>query len=430
MNDPLEEVAVVTCFLRHDAQILLLRRSDAVGSYSGRWGAVAGHAEGDPDAAARAEIREETGMDPDTDVTLVRVGEAFPVVDRDRGTRWLVHPYLFDAATREVVPNEETAEYEWVPPTEILRRETVPDLWRSYDRVRPRVETVAADRDHGSTYLSVRALDVLRDEAGVATVDESDESDALTDLRSVAAALRDARPSMPVVENRVNRAMHAASEGTVDAPTRTPDAVERAAIDTVDRALSADSEAAAVAADYLGAGVATLSRSGTVLAALERADPEAVLVAESRPGGEGRATAEAVAARTDAEVTVTTDAAFAGRLVAADAETFLVGADAVLPDGRVVNKVGTRAAATVATREGLDCYAVTALDKVATREAFDAESRDPTEVYDGDADVAVANPTFEATPADRFDAVLTERGALDAADLAAVADDHRERADW
>ena len=44
-----EATDVVTVFLRNGGAVLLLRRSDEVGSYRGRWGAVAGHAEGGPD---------------------------------------------------------------------------------------------------------------------------------------------------------------------------------------------------------------------------------------------------------------------------------------------------------------------------------------------------------------------------------------------
>jgi 8-oxo-dGTP pyrophosphatase MutT (NUDIX family) len=80
MTDDLETTHVVTVFLRHDADVLLFERSDEVGSYSGRWGTVAGHSGGDPDVAAREEIREETGLDPDADVTRVRRGEPFEEV--------------------------------------------------------------------------------------------------------------------------------------------------------------------------------------------------------------------------------------------------------------------------------------------------------------------------------------------------------------
>ncbi|MFB6072867.1 MAG: NUDIX domain-containing protein [Halobacterium sp.] len=398
---------VVTAFLRHGPDVLLLERSDEVGSYPGQWGAVAGHAEGDPDGMARQEVREETGLD-DGDVTLVRRGDPFEVEDPEHGT-WVVHPYLFDAATRDVDANWETAAHEWVPATEIRRRDTVPDLWQSYDAVRPTVETVAGDDAHGSAYLSLRALDVLRDEAALA-----DDWDAVAE---VARALRDAKPGMAVVRNRVNHAMAGASE-------RTPGAVEASARHVAGDAAAADDRAAGAAADELddASAVFTLSRSGTVAAALRDAELDRVTVAESRPGGEGVAVAESLSATVD--VTLTSDANVPAAV--ADCDAVLVGADAVFPDGRVVNKVGTRAASLAARDADVPVLVACAADKVAPEELpVGGEASEP--LYDGDAPVAVENPVFEVVPAGLVDRVVTDAGVLDAD---GVADAAAERAAW
>ncbi|MFC6726725.1 initiation factor 2B, partial [Halobium palmae] len=40
---------VVTAFLRHRGDVLLVRRSDEVGTYRGKWGGVSGFVERDPD---------------------------------------------------------------------------------------------------------------------------------------------------------------------------------------------------------------------------------------------------------------------------------------------------------------------------------------------------------------------------------------------
>ncbi|MFB6171763.1 MAG: NUDIX domain-containing protein [Haloarculaceae archaeon] len=437
----MDEVAVVTCFLRNRGAVLLVRRSEDVGSYRGRWGAVAGHAEGDPDAAAREEIREETGL-LDA-VELVRAGEPFAVEDPDLshdgsdGTRWVVHPYLFDCASRTVSTNYEAVEHEWVPPTEILRRRTVPDLWESYRRVRPTAQTVREDRDHGAAYLSLRALEALRDHAaersedaigasgegrsGSRAAERSEGGDDWAALASLACDLLAARPSMAVVRNRVNRAMAAASDA------RSPAAVERAASDGVERAFAADERAAAAVADRLSGTVLTLSRSGTVRAALAAADLDEVLVAESRPGGEGVGVAEALAAETD--TTLLPDAAVAHALAACEVDAVLVGADTVLSDGRLVNKVGTRAAALAAAHEDVPAYAVAARDKVGVDAGADLEPLDRAAVYGGDAPLDVLAPTFDVTPTDLVE-LVTEAGVLSADDVAAVVDEHRALAGW
>ncbi|MFC6864305.1 NUDIX domain-containing protein [Halomicroarcula sp. GCM10025817] len=429
----MDERPVVTCFLRNAGEVLLLCRSDAVGSYQGQWGGIAGHVaddagrERDPETAARAEIAEEVGL-ADA-VTLVRAGEPFPVEDTERGTRWVVHPFLFDCDSRAVSTNEETTDVAWVAPPEIRHRETVPRLWTSYDRVRPRVETLRDDTAHGSAWLSLRALDVLRDEAALAVEGRRDDLEraeragddweALTDL---AGRLLDARPSMAVVANRVNRTVVAAGD------EHTPGALEHAATGAIEQSVDADAAAAKLAARRCPDSVATLSRSGTVADAIRDAGPEAVLVAESRPGGEGVGVAASLAEGHD--VTLTTDAAFAFELADWGVEALLVGADRILPDGRVVNKAGTRGAALAAAHDGIDVYVVAASDKVAATADYDLEPRAAGEVYDGDADLAVANPTFDVTPADAVTAVLTEQGALGGDAVASVAAAHREWAAW
>lgn len=420
----MDESHVVTCFLRHRASVLLLERSEAVGSYSGLWGGVSGYAEGTPDEQAHREIEEETGLD--ADVRFVRGGEPLSVTDEQYDSEWIVHPYLFDCDSRAVAPNEEIAAYEWVSPAEIHRRETVPGLWTAYERVAPTVDTIAGDTEHGAEYLSLRALEVLRDAAAVATHRDTERS-----LTALAHRLRTARPNMSVVANRIDRAMYDAESdaGSVLAVT------ERA----IERVRSARETVAVAGVDRLpdDPTVLTLSRSGTVRRVLERGDNWTVYVATSRPGGEGTAVAESLTATAD--VVVFPDAAVAHALSVADVDAVLVGADTVLADGRVVNKVGTRAAALAAAHEGIEVYAVTTEDKIQRMDEGASENGAPessvdlggeeSAVYAGTADVDVLAPTFDVTPADRV-TVVTENGPQSVADIERIAQRHREYATW
>jgi translation initiation factor 2B subunit (eIF-2B alpha/beta/delta family)/8-oxo-dGTP pyrophosphatase MutT (NUDIX family) len=404
---------VVTCFLRRDGRVLLTRRSDAVGTYAGRWAGVSGYVEGSPDATlddARREIREETALS----ASLVRAGDPLVVADGDR--EWTVHPFLFAADSRDVTPNEELDEWEWVHPPAMRERATVPGLWTAYERVAPTVGTVRSDREHGSTYVACRALEVLRDRAATAADWPS--------VAAVARDLRDARPAMAAVANRVNRVLYEAD--------RDPAAVSERAAAALDDAVAADREAAVAAAGLLDGPVATLSRSGTALAALASADVP-VVVAESRVGREGVGAAEDLA-RAGVGATLVPDAVLpgtladlAGRPTAASA---LVGADAVLPDGAAVNRTGSYPLALAADAADRPFRVVAARDKVRPDAAVPDEAEDATAVYDGDAPVGAACPLFERVPGDLVDAVVTEDGALDADGVAAAAATHREHATW
>jgi translation initiation factor 2B subunit (eIF-2B alpha/beta/delta family) len=453
-------VDCVACFVRKGSEILLGRRTDgsgsdseedgdAGGSDSGKGGdAGEGKATGDGAGDVWDVVHEAVGADPEStavdaveqiaeDATLVRTGQ--PVYPDDDTA---LHPFLFDvsvpllkAGTSERSGDvgeasgvdgdtslDETAlgdrfdETEWAAPTELRRRETAPGRWRAYDIVAPTVRSIAADDEHGSAYISLRALEVLRDRAATVVDEGGEDVDELVDL---AARLRRARPSMAALHNRVNRAV-AESDGT-------PAGIERAADEGIVRARRADADAASEAAARADdATVLTLSRSGTVLSALREADLRGLFVAESRPGNEGVGVAESLAA--DCSVTLHTDAAIAHVLHEEAVDMVLVGADTVLPDGSVVNKTGTRTAALAADPEDAALFAVAASDKVATEETVPLESGDRSAVYDGDAPLDVRNPTFDVTPPDLVDGVVTERGALSPEEVSEVAAELRDLA--
>ena len=455
---------VVTAFLRNRGEVLLVRRSREVGTYRRRWGGISGYVEPEgetracpdapetsgwdapetsdwdaPETSARREIAEETGLLGGC--TLVRRGEPFVVEDEATDRVWRVHPFLFDCEHRAIEPSGEIAELDWTTPTAILRRETVPALWTSYDRVRPTVETIRSDDVSGSTTLSIRALEVLRDRAGELIAREGPSlstTDAWAELTKLAETLLETRPGMAALTTRIDRAMAAATDRdtamasdrpTATAVARTPEAVEESTRRGIERALGVDERAAVAAVERMDGGrILTLSRSGTVLGALLEA-PVEVVVAESRPGDEGVGVAERLAAE-GKDVTLIPDAAVAHRLVTDEIDAVLVGADTVLADGRVVNKIGTRAAAIVAAREGAPFSVVAARDKVAPTEEFRQEFLDPGELYAGDADLAVETALFDVTPADLVTTVITEDGPLDRAGIEAVADEHDALAEW
>lgn len=123
---------VVTSILRRDDMILILKRSDKVGSYRGRWAGVSGFIEKDEEEeqAARREIAEETCQ---TGVKLVR--RIPPQSFRSEGRVWTVHPFLFDASEGEVRLDWEHDRFEWISPETLREYETVPGLEAVVERL-------------------------------------------------------------------------------------------------------------------------------------------------------------------------------------------------------------------------------------------------------------------------------------------------------
>jgi len=134
---------VVTAFVRCEGRLLLLRRSERVGSYRGRWAAVSGYLEdSEPLSQALREIAEETGI-PAERLQLTARAAPLRVPAPERGTLWVVHPFLFDLARPipEIQLDWESSELRWAAPEEIGRLDTVPRLMETWQ--------ACADAEHG-----------------------------------------------------------------------------------------------------------------------------------------------------------------------------------------------------------------------------------------------------------------------------------------
>lgn len=131
----LKEKQVVTCFLESNDDILILRRSQQVGSYQGRWAGVSGYMEKTADEQALVEIKEETSLGRE-DLKLIKRGKPLQVKDKKLGVRWVVHPYLFHIKDRGKIKIDwEHKEARWIKPEEIGNYQTVPMLKETLARV-------------------------------------------------------------------------------------------------------------------------------------------------------------------------------------------------------------------------------------------------------------------------------------------------------
>jgi 8-oxo-dGTP pyrophosphatase MutT (NUDIX family) len=161
---------VVTAFIQRprDLHVLLVRRSQEVGTYPHMWGGVSGGVEGNERLLHRAqqEILEETGYGPQH-VDFVRSGRPL-YIDDNPSLRWAVHPYLFQLNT-ELPPtlNWENVDARFVSPDELCTMETVPQLAQTLSRValsaqqQNDIAKLIGDRSHGAAELSLWALSAL-----------------------------------------------------------------------------------------------------------------------------------------------------------------------------------------------------------------------------------------------------------------------------
>lgn len=139
MEATLRPTHVVTCFLRRvdteGPRILIVQRSQRVGSYHGHWAGISGFVEPgvSPEEQAFTEIREETGLQREQ-VEMLRRGAVVEHIDAALGRHFYIHPFLFNVLTPNAIQTDwEAVAMRWIAPDELKDYETVPKLVEVYD---------------------------------------------------------------------------------------------------------------------------------------------------------------------------------------------------------------------------------------------------------------------------------------------------------
>jgi translation initiation factor 2B subunit (eIF-2B alpha/beta/delta family) len=156
--------------------------------------------------------------------------------------------------------------------------------------------------------------------------------------------------------------------------------------------------------------VITLSRSGTVLSILkllhQKNNNLQVVVCESRPKQEGRLTAKELAS-IGIKVELITDAMMALFVPTIDAA--IIGADKVLKNGNVINKVGSKALAILCKEYKKPFYLVTSKSKLSKKIIFNQKKESPYEISkDKVKNLSISNIYFEEIQKKFITKVFTE----------------------
>jgi len=174
------------------------------------------------------------------------------------------------------------------------------------------------------------------------------------------------------------------------------------------------------------------SYSGTILGILRTAWEEGkrfeVIGTQSHPGSEGRTLA---ASLLDLGVpyTLIADAAIADSI--GKATKALVGADSLLADGSVVNKIGTHLVALASYAYGIPFYVAASTFKFSVDTLQGGEMQLLEKADDGSIagelagakGLRVTNRFFEVTPARLVTAVITERGLIPSTAVVSLCDE-------
>jgi methylthioribose-1-phosphate isomerase len=159
---------------------------------------------------------------------------------------------------------------------------------------------------------------------------------------------------------------------------------------------------------------------GVIRAAVEAGKRVHVFADETRPFLQGARLTAWELQKDKIPVTVITDN-MAGHFIGkGDVDCVIVGADRIVANGDVANKIGTYSVAVLARENCIPFWVaapISTIDLTIPDGSYiPIEERDPEEVRSVQgfpitpADVAVANPAFDVTPNRYIDAIITDRG--------------------
>jgi ribose 1,5-bisphosphate isomerase len=143
-----------------------------------------------------------------------------------------------------------------------------------------------------------------------------------------------------------------------------------------------------------------------------------VLVTETRPRFQGHVTARELST---AGIPVTLILDDAVRYFMQDVDKVLIGADAITANGALVNKIGTSMVALAAHEAKVRVFVAAESYKFSPEtmigELVKIEERDPSEIMSQSdlkklGSVRIRNPSFDVTPPEFIDLIITERGII------------------
>jgi len=281
--------------------------------------------------------------------------------------------------------------------------------------VEQKIEAILKDRMHGAADLAKQAVAIMK--LAAASSDARKAESFLREMAGLGTRLIALRPSMSApICSAIARFFDAISRSSAAAGH--VGEVKENAGRAADRLLEQADEMPRLTAVHVSrmiprrAAVLTHSYSETCLRSLLAcAEKEiSVFATESRPLCEGRTMAKKLQ-QGGVEVTLITDAE-AGHFMS-DVTMVLVGADSVLRDGSVINKVGTYLIALAARDRGVPFHVASDSWKFRIEEGVpELEEKDPEEIVNASSGLRARNIYFDVTPPSLITCIVTEEGTL------------------
>jgi ribose 1,5-bisphosphate isomerase len=277
-------------------------------------------------------------------------------------------------------------------------------------------EKIKSMEIRGAGKIARSAAFALKDYA--LNLQENDMQKFISSLKSTKEILLNTRPTAVSLENALELVMAGAQGNTVDE-------VRAGIITAADRFINNSIEAiekiAGICATRINDGYTIITHCNSSVAVLgiikahEQGKKFQVYATETRPWLQGHITSQALA---DAGVDITLIVDSAVRFFMAEADLVIVGADTVMANGSVVNKIGTSQIALCAHERKVPVLICAESYKfsrpIITNENIRIEERDTSEVVEPGklTGVKIRNPVFDITPPQYINSIITEFGII------------------
>ena len=246
------------------------------------------------------------------------------------------------------------------------------------------------------------------------------------DLRAAALALLETRPTAVSLPNAIRYVMHRVNQARqqIQDLEKLRSAAIKAGEEFIENSNTAIERIGEIGARRIKDGdvIMTHCNSSAAISVIETAWGMGkrihVFATETRPRFQGRITA-GILGRHGIPVTMIVDSA--ARYFMKEIDKLIVGADAVTANGAVVNKIGTSMIALAAKESNVRTFVAAETYKFSPEtmigEVVAIERRPTEEVMSDDElrrlqNVEVRNPSFDVTPPEYIDLIITERGII------------------
>lgn len=126
---------VITVFIKYQDKILLLKRSNKISNYPGKWNTVSGYL--DEVKPIKDKILEELEQElniQENIISNIKFGKPWKLIDKKINKTWLINPVLVELNKKPPIKLDwEHTDYNWIRPEEMSKFDIVTKLDKSLE---------------------------------------------------------------------------------------------------------------------------------------------------------------------------------------------------------------------------------------------------------------------------------------------------------